>query len=74
MLLVCLLEAYHEEEAPTSEEGETEKRVVMKFPKYLAPYQVAVLPLSKKDELFNDDPTQRVYKVVENINGSYVDL
>ncbi len=51
MLLVCLLEAYHEEEAPTSEEGETEKRVVMKFPKYLAPVQVAVLPLSKKEEL-----------------------
>jgi glycyl-tRNA synthetase len=51
MLLVALLEAYHEEEAPTSEEGETEKRIVMKFPKYLAPYQVAVLPLSKKDEL-----------------------
>ena len=51
MLLVALLEAYHEEEAPTAEEGETEKRIVMKFPKYLAPYQVAVLPLSKKDEL-----------------------
>lgn len=51
MLLVSLLEAYHEEEAPTAEEGETEKRVVMKFPKYLSPYQVAVLPLSKKEEL-----------------------
>ncbi|MDD2758381.1 MAG: glycine--tRNA ligase [Patescibacteria group bacterium] len=51
MLLVALLEAYYEEDAPTSEEGETEKRVVMKFPKHLAPYQVAVLPLSKKEEL-----------------------
>ena len=51
MLLVSLLEAYHEEEAPTSKEGETEKRVVMKFPKHLAPIQVAVLPLSKKAEL-----------------------
>ncbi len=30
--------------------------------------------ISKKDELFNDDPTQRVYKVVENIDGSFVDL
>jgi hypothetical protein len=30
--------------------------------------------ISKKNELFNDDPTQRVYKVVENINGSYVDI
>jgi glycyl-tRNA synthetase len=51
MLLVCLLEAYHEEDAPTAEEGETEKRVVMKFSKHLAPIQVAVLPLSKKEEL-----------------------
>jgi len=51
MLLVALLEAYHEEEAPTAKEGETEARVVMKFPKHLAPVQVAVLPLSKKEEL-----------------------
>jgi glycyl-tRNA synthetase len=51
MLLVSLLEAYHEEEAPTSEEGKTETRVVMKFPKHLAPVKVAVLPLSKKEEL-----------------------
>lgn len=51
MLLVTLLEAYHEEDAPTAEKGETEKRVVMKFPKALAPFKVAVLPLSKKEEL-----------------------
>lgn len=51
MLLVALLEAYHEEEAPTATEGESETRVVMKFPKILAPLQVAVLPLSKKEEL-----------------------
>lgn len=51
MLLVCLLEAYHVEEAPTAEEGESEARVVMKFPKHLAPIKVAVLPLSKKPEL-----------------------
>lgn len=30
--------------------------------------------ISKKDELFNDDPTQRVYKIVENVDGSFVDL
>ncbi|MEK7083761.1 MAG: His/Gly/Thr/Pro-type tRNA ligase C-terminal domain-containing protein, partial [Patescibacteria group bacterium] len=73
MLLVSLLEAYHEEDvpavapagaeegAPTSEEerstsakataDEAEKRIVMKFPKHLAPIKVAVLPLSKKEEL-----------------------
>jgi glycyl-tRNA synthetase len=51
MLLVCLLEAYREEAAPTATEGETETRIVMKFPKHLAPIKVAVLPLSKKEEL-----------------------
>jgi len=50
-VLVTLLEAYHEEDAPTSEKGETEKRVVLRIPKQLAPFKVAVLPLSKKTEL-----------------------
>lgn len=49
-LLAVLVSAYHEEKAPTSD-GQEETRVVMKFPKDLAPYQVAVLPLSKKEEL-----------------------
>ena len=50
-VLLVLLEAYREEEAPTAEEGESAARVVLKFPKALAPYKVAVLPLSKKEEL-----------------------
>jgi len=50
MLLVALLEAYKEEETESAK-GEKETRVVMKFPKKLAPVQVAILPLSKKDEL-----------------------
>ncbi len=50
-VLVAMLEAYHEEKAPTSEEGETDMRVVMKFPKWLAPIKVAILPLSKKENL-----------------------
>ena len=50
-VLLVLLEAYHEEQAPTAEEGETEKRVVLRFPKALAPFKAAVLPLSKKPEL-----------------------
>jgi glycyl-tRNA synthetase len=50
-VLVTMLEAYHEEQAPTTEEGETDLRVVMKLPKELAPFKVAVLPLSKKEEL-----------------------
>ena len=62
-VLVAMLEAYHEEQAPTAaarkgeprpegrEEGESAKRVVMKFPAWLAPVKVAILPLSKKPEL-----------------------
>lgn len=45
LLLMTLLDAYTEEEV----DGET--RVVLKLKPYLAPYQVAVLPLSKKAEL-----------------------
>ncbi len=44
-VLAVLLSAYAEEEV----EGET--RVVLRLPKHLAPVKVAVLPLSKKDEL-----------------------
>ncbi|MDE2001323.1 MAG: glycine--tRNA ligase [Patescibacteria group bacterium] len=50
-VLAALVEAYHEEEAPTAEKGETEARVVLKFPKWLAPVKVAILPLSKKENL-----------------------
>lgn len=44
-VLAALLAAYYEEEV----KGET--RVVMKFPKKIAPVHVAILPLSKKNEL-----------------------
>ncbi len=50
-LLAAMCSAYTEESAPTAEEGETEVRTVMKFPAWLAPVKVAVLPLSKKEEL-----------------------
>ncbi len=45
MMLAVLSDAYHEEEV----EGET--RVVLKLPYHIAPYKVAVLPLSKKENL-----------------------
>jgi glycyl-tRNA synthetase len=57
-MLVTLLSAYHEEEAPTAEAGETDKRVVLKLPHHLAPIQVALLPLSKKEELVG--PSQQL--------------
>ncbi len=44
-ILTTLLANYHEEKV----KGET--RVVMKFPNIIAPIKVAILPLSKKDEL-----------------------
>ena len=58
-VLVAMLEAYHEEKAPTARstgsgqagKEEEDARVVMKFPKWLAPVKVAILPLSKKEEL-----------------------
>ncbi len=53
-VLVALLEAYTEEEIRSTKSeirNEDDFRVVLKFPKWLAPVQVAVLPLSKKEEL-----------------------
>lgn len=50
-VLVALLEAYTEEEAPTAEEGESAVRAVLKLPPALAPFKAAVLPLSKKEEM-----------------------
>ena len=45
-----LIDAYREEEAPTAS-GKVEKRTVLKIDKRLAPYKVAVLPLSKNADL-----------------------
>ncbi|MBI4995193.1 glycine--tRNA ligase [Candidatus Peregrinibacteria bacterium] len=51
-LLVALLEAYDEDEAPSEKPGkELEKRIVMRFPLKLAPIKAAILPLIKKDKL-----------------------
>lgn len=48
--LTFILDAYDEDEAPTAE-GKKEKRVVLRFHKDIAPYQVAVLPLSNHKDL-----------------------
>ncbi|MGH2774506.1 MAG: glycine--tRNA ligase [Actinomycetota bacterium] len=45
-----LIDAYREEEAPTAS-GKIERRTVLKLDKRLAPYKVAVLPLSKNVDL-----------------------
>ena len=48
--LAFLIDAYQEEEAPTAS-GKTETRTVLKLDPRLAPFKVAVLPLSKHADL-----------------------
>lgn len=60
LLLAVLCASYTEEEARTAEEGKTETRVVLKFPYWMAPIKVAVLPLSKKQEL--SDVAKSIYQ------------
>lgn len=50
LMLMVLCDAYAEEETVDAK-GETSSRVVLRFHPRMAPYQVAVLPLSKKEEL-----------------------
>ena len=49
-MMAFLVDAYDEEEAPNAKGG-TDKRVVLRLDGRLAPIKVAVLPLSKKEEL-----------------------
>ncbi|MFR9876479.1 glycine--tRNA ligase [Corynebacterium striatum] len=51
-MMAFLVDAYDEEEVPNSK-GDTDKRVVLRLDRRLAPVKVAVLPLSKKEELAN---------------------
>ncbi len=60
--LAFLFDAYREEEAPNAK-GEMEKRTLLKLHRRLAPIKVAVLPLSKKDEL--QGVSHRVHDLVK---------
>lgn len=60
-ILVALLAAYNEEEV----NGET--RVVMKFPKKVAPVKIAVLPLSKKEPL-----AKEASEIFKNLSSEFV--
>jgi glycyl-tRNA synthetase len=70
-VLVFLLEAYTEDEAPTASGG-MEKRTVMKFDPRLAPVDVAILPLSKKENLIQK--AQELYKKVVQDTDLVVDF
>lgn len=60
LMLAVLLEAYTETEARSGEENAVhETEIILKLPKSLAPIKVAVLPLSKKEELTK--PAQEIY-------------
>lgn len=60
LMLACFLEAYTETEARSGEEEAVhETEVTLKLPKSLAPVKVAILPLSKKEELTK--PAQEIY-------------
>lgn len=53
-VLVALLEAYSEEDAPTAKGAGTEPRTVMKFPYWMSPVKVAVFPLLKNNSSLVD--------------------
>ena len=55
IVLTALIDAYREQEAPTAKGG-TEKRAYLALHKDLAPIKVAVLPLSRNEQL---TPTAR---------------
>lgn len=60
--LAFLYDAYRVEQAPDAE-GTLQERVVLKLDPRLAPYQVAVLPLSKKPELA--EVSRRVFDLLK---------
>lgn len=58
-LLMFMLDAYNEERV----RGET--RVVLKFDKRLAPYKIAILPLSKDEKL--DKEAKKIFEMLSDI-------
>ncbi|HYE22107.1 MAG TPA: His/Gly/Thr/Pro-type tRNA ligase C-terminal domain-containing protein, partial [Verrucomicrobiae bacterium] len=61
IMLAVLVDAYSESEARSGKEDAVhEKEVTLRLPKQIAPIKVAVLPLSKKDELAT--PALNIYR------------
>jgi glycyl-tRNA synthetase len=66
--LAVLLSAYTEVETRSGDEDAVhEKEIVLKLPKVLAPIKVAVLPLSKKEEL-----TKPAYEIYRNLQKHFM--
>lgn len=66
-VLTLLLEAYTEEKL---DDGET--RIVMKFDPRLSPFDVAILPLSKKEHLI--EKAQEIYAQLQNETNLTIDF
>ncbi|KKR27899.1 hypothetical protein A2Y27_02110 [candidate division CPR2 bacterium GWD1_39_7] len=64
-MLVALLSAYEEEEIGSGDKIEI--RTVLKLPKELAPYKIAILPLSK-----NEDLISKAKEVFDLLKTSYM--
>jgi len=67
-VLICLLNAYHEVEGgrTTTTESAKELEVVLRLPYWMAPVQVAVLPLSRKEPLM-----EGARKITEALGKKY---
>lgn len=66
-ILVAMLEAYTEEQIANSK-SQSESRVVMKFPYWMAPVKVAVFPLLKN----NDDLVAKAREIFTDLSPLYV--
>ena len=60
-----LVDAYHEEQAPTAE-GSTEERVVLKLHPKLAPNKIAIFPLVNRDGM-----PEQARKIEENLRPHF---
>jgi glycyl-tRNA synthetase len=69
-VLATMIDAYSEEEVLMAG-GKTETRVVMKFNKNIAPVKVAILPLSKKEDL--SKKAKEVFGLVKKDFACYYD-
>ena len=61
--MAFLMAAYDEEEVAREGQGQGEMRTVLRFHPRIAPYKVAVLPLSKKPEL--QEPAREVLSLLQ---------
>ncbi|MBW3588767.1 MAG: glycine--tRNA ligase [Actinobacteria bacterium] len=65
-MFAFLIDAFTEDEAPTAS-GKMEKRTVLKLHPHLAPYKVAVLPLSRHEDL-----VPRAKEIAQTLRSDFV--